>query len=148
MNQYCVKCGREIRKDAAFCPHCGQRLSSSTRQTDDWNEFGNFLAHSGLGLAKGFLYLLMGGIIFACAVSGVGMLVIGAILLYHFATSGFFILPAVLVPVFGIETLRGAPLVFGGIAAVFISLLFIIAVISVIKAVRSLRHSNVKPVHS
>ncbi|MGI5085956.1 zinc-ribbon domain-containing protein [Treponema putidum] len=65
MNQYCVKCGKEIRKDAAFCPHCGQKLSSTARQTDDWNEFGNFLAHSSLSLAKGFLYLLMGGIIFA-----------------------------------------------------------------------------------
>lgn len=35
MNQYCVKCGKEIRKDAAFCPHCGQKLSSTARQTDD-----------------------------------------------------------------------------------------------------------------
>lgn len=147
MNQYCVKCGKEIRKNTSFCPHCGQKLSPSACQTDEWSEFGNFLAHSSLSLAKGFLYLLMGGIIFACTVSGVGMLVIGAILLYHFATSELFILPAILAPVFGIETLSGAPLVFGGISAIFISLLFIIAVISVIKAVRSLRHSNVRPVH-
>lgn len=132
MNQYCVKCGKEIRKDAAFCPHCGQKLSSSASQMDDWSEFGNFLAHSSLGLAKGFLYLLMGGVVFACAVSGAGMLVIGATLLYHFATSGYFMLPAILVPEFGIEMLSGAPLVFGGVVSIFIALLFVIAVISVI----------------
>ena len=139
MGQYCVKCGKELRKDAVFCPHCGQRNTSSVHETGEWTEFGTFLGYLSLGLAKGFLYLLMGGIVFACVVSGIGILVTGAVLLYHFATSGFCILPPVLASVIGIGKLSGPPLAFGGIAAVFIALLLITAAAAVIKAMCSLR---------
>lgn len=142
MNQYCVKCGKEIRKGTTFCPNCGQKLSTSAHQTDEWSAFGNFLAQCSLGLAKGFLYLLVGGIIFACTLSGIGMLIIGVTLLYHFATSNFLMIPAILTPVFDVKTLSGAPLVFGGVVALFIAILFVVAVISIVRAMLSLRNQG------
>lgn len=139
MELYCVKCGEKIRSDAAFCPHCGQRIGAADRDSGEWSGLGAFLAHGSLGMAKGLLYLLMGGVIFACGASGVGMFSVGAVLLYHFAAKGLCILPPVLASAIGVECLSGVPLAFGGITAVFIAVLFAVTVVSVIRAMRSLR---------
>ena len=94
---------------------------------------GKFLGHSSLSLAKGFLFILLGGAVFACAVSGAGLFFIGAALLYHFTTSGFFTIPSYLAMEFGFEMLRGVPLMVSGVVSIFIALLFVLAIVSILK---------------
>lgn len=133
MIQYCVKCGKQLRDGAAFCPHCGKAVAISFSGRDDWKEMGGFLARFSLSLAKGFLFLLLGGVVFACSISGVGLLIIGATLLYNFTANGVFVLPAFLTAEFGFEVLGGMPLMLSGIVAVFNALLFAIAAASILK---------------
>lgn len=42
MSRYCEKCGKEIRQDAIFCPHCGRRFFSSDAVNNEWQEIGKF----------------------------------------------------------------------------------------------------------
>ena len=139
MEQYCVKCGEKLPPDGAFCPHCGQWVSPAAQGSAEWAEFGDFLARLSLGLAKGLLYLLVGGVVFVCGIGGIGMLVVGSILLYHFATSGFYVLPPALAAAIGVGQVGGAPLAFGGVAAIFIALLFATAAVSIVRAIHTLR---------
>ena len=125
MEQYCGKCGQEIRRDARFCPHCGQRFAPACREEGGWDALGRFLGRLGKALARGLLYLMLGGAIFACGISGGGMLIAGASLLYSFAASGIFTLPPMLAAAVGFESLGGPMLAFCGVTSIFVALLLV-----------------------
>lgn len=139
MSRYCDKCGMEIRQDAVFCPHCGRRVFSPDAVNTEWKEIGGFCSQIALAILKGFLYLLLGGLIFACMVNGIAALVVGAIFFYHFATAGFIVLPAFLVFELGIGSLSGVLLVFAGITMLFIAVLLIAAAVFMIRGIMTWR---------
>lgn len=136
MNQYCTKCGGELRGDATFCPHCGSRVAV---RDESWDELGGFLARACLWVAKGFLMLLLGGTVFACGAGGVCLLISGAFLLYHFAFHGSWLLPAALAARWGVQSIGGAGLLVGGIASLFIALLFVLGAFSLCKLLKTYR---------
>ena len=151
MEQYCVNCGNKLREGAVFCSSCGKKAATpvrpdtaEVRETARWSEFGNFLSRFCLILAKGFLFLIMSGIVFACAVSGGITIYFGGTLLYNFAVQGFYTLPPVLSSVIGIEGIGGIPLVICGIMLIFVSLLFILLIIAVIKWIYNSRKRDEK----
>lgn len=133
MSQYCTKCGETLRANTVYCTHCGTRIAPGSMPD---REFGAFLAKACLCLARGFLTLLLGGTVFACGGSGICLLVVGGVLLYHFATAGVLVLPAALAAAAGVESIGGAGLAIGGVASCFIAILFALAAISVCKLLK------------
>ena len=136
MSRYCVKCGKEFRSDAVFCPHCGERVPSTDITKSGWNELAESCIDLCQMILKLFLSLIIGGLIFACMLSGISALVVGGLFFYHFSTAGYILLPAFLASAFGIPVLSGGPLVFAGITILFIALLLIVAAVSMIRAIR------------
>lgn len=142
MSRYCVKCGKELHSDAVFCPHCGERVPSANTTNLETKEMVAFCSRPILNILKIFLYLMAGGLIFACMINGIAALVIGGLFFYHFTTAGFILLPTFLVSLLGIETLGGVPLVFAGITLLFIALLLIVAAVAVIRALYLWKKKN------
>ena len=144
MEQYCTKCGAELREDARFCPHCGARTAKQNN-ADEWDTFGTFLERSSLGIARVFALLILSGLIFVCALCGLELFFVGAVLLYHFAANTALMLPAFLAAETGILSLEGLPLLFGGITAIFIALLFATTAIFAVRLLRTHRRSRTQP---
>ena len=139
MGRYCVDCGKELRGDAVFCPHCGAHVPSANTTDLETKEMVAFGSRLILNILKIFIYLMAGGLIFGCMVNGMAALVFGGVMFYHFATTGFIFLPTFLVSLLGVETLGGVPLVFAGITLLFIALLLIVAAVAVIRALSLLK---------
>lgn len=142
MSRYCVNCGKELRSDAVFCPHCGGHVPSANTTNLETKEMVAFCSRPILNILKIFLYLMAGGLIFACMVNGIASLVFGGFMFYHFATTGFIFLPTFLVSLLGVETLSGVPLVFAGITLLFIALLLIVAAVAVIRGLYLWKKKN------
>lgn len=145
MTQYCTKCGAELTGDCVFCPRCGKALPKASDGNCEWGEVGSLLARTCLYFVKGFLFLILGGIVFACSASSFGLLIVGAVLLYHFASGNLWALPSFLVTEPGIHGIGGIPLLLGGIAAIFIAVLFLLGVISIVKVYSLERRKHIKP---
>lgn len=133
MSHFCTKCGMELREEAVFCPRCGQRTAAYSER---WNEFGIFLAQNCLLLAGNLLKLLLGGAVFACGTSGLCLLILGALLFYHFASAGVWVLPAEAAVRVGVQSIGGVWLPASGIAAIFIGLLFGLAAVSLCRLIK------------
>lgn len=136
MSRYCVTCGEELCDEAVFCSHCGKRVSSMDSTKSKWKKVIEFYIGPCQMILKIFLYLMVGGLIFACMLSGINALVIGGLFFYHFSTTGYILLPTFLASELGIPILSGVPLVFAGITVLFIALLLIVAAVSMIKAIQ------------
>ncbi|WP_286083025.1 zinc ribbon domain-containing protein [Parablautia intestinalis] len=141
MSRYCVKCGKELRSEAVFCPHCGERVSYTGVTNSKWEAMSENCIGPCQMILKIFLYLMAGGLIFVCMLSGISALVIGGFFFYHFATTGYIFLPTFLASELGISTLCGVPLIFAGITVLFVALLLIAAAVTMIRALMA-RHKK------
>lgn len=134
---FCPSCGKEIRSGASYCPHCGRQVTVGAASTQVWDDFAGSLANGSLHLAKGFAYVLIGGIAGACGMAAAAAFFLACYLIYHFANGVAVAIPWFLAEALPVASIGGVSLQLSGITSLIVTLLLGMAAFALIRCIRS-----------
>lgn len=154
---FCGKCGAALEENQNYCAICGtkikqeglnpsleQKVNRNEFQNELINDFGHFLADFSLMLTRWFLWLLCGGMVFACGISGLNALFICVYSFYCFGVGKAMVIPEFLAEEMEITAISGSYLVFTGIGTTIIAVVLFAAVICMVKGMKWLHERNCK----
>lgn len=134
---FCSLCGKEMRNDSAYCPHCGTPVHTNSDNAQMWDDFANSLAKGSLGLAKGITIALIGGLAGICGIAAIVSFTLACYLIYHFAKGAAVMIPWFLANTLPIASVGGVPLLLSGLTALLVTLLLGMAATALFKCLRS-----------
>lgn len=133
---YCPSCDKEMRHGMVYCPHCSTPVQTGRDNSEMWDGIANPLAQGSLGLAKGAVTVLCGGLAGACGIAATGAFILAGYLFYHFAMGLAVTIPWFLSNTLPVASVSGAPLLLSGITALLVTLLLGMAAAALIRCLR------------